>query len=262
MKGEFIESIEELISTIRTASADWPEDHPRWFRGEPNVATRLMPKLYRSTPHPNENQLLQNFRAMAPSFAPATPTREATDQWLCLAQHVGLPTRLLDWTESAMFAAHFSLRASEPIVWMLNPIELNRLSVAGRQTADASSEFPLPWHQSLSPNVVNIGSINICGAWEHDQAGVDLPVAFVPTHVHPRMAAQRSRFTVHGLKKRSLQELVPETILQQFALDPSQRESFQRDLRMLGVQEASVFPDLDGLARELTELHGSPESRS
>ena len=262
MTSEVIESIEELISGIRSASASWPVDHPRWFRGEPNVATRLIPKLYRSTPCPNENQLLQNFRAMAPSFAPATPLREATDQWLCLAQHVGLPTRLLDWTESALLAVHFALKESQPIIWMLNPIELNRLSVTDPQAAAASSELPLPWHQSLSPNVVNIGNINIRGAWERDKAGVTLPVAFVPALIHPRMAAQRSRFTVHGLQKQSLQELVPETILQQFALDPSMRTSFQHDLRLLGVQEASVFPDLDGLARELTEIYGSPQTGS
>ncbi len=127
MNGDLIQSIEELISRIRTDSSSWPQHHPRWFRGEPNVQTRLVPKLYRQLPYPNENQFLQNFRAMAPSFAANTPVRDATDEWLCLAQHVGLPTRLLDWTESALFAVHFALRETEPVVWMLNPIERNVL---------------------------------------------------------------------------------------------------------------------------------------
>jgi hypothetical protein len=140
---------------------------------------------------------------------------------------------------------------------MLNPIELNALSTQDRAVGDA--ELPLPWHQSRSPSAVNIGNINIRGAWENNAVGVPRPVAFVPTHVHPRMAAQRSRFTVWGLDKRSLHGLVPDTILRRFVLDSSQRESFQRDLRMLGVQEASVFPDLDGLARELTELYAVPD---
>ena len=54
----------------------------RWFRGEPQVPTRLVPKLYRTQPYPNENQLLENFRSMAPSFASRTPMRTDTDQWV------------------------------------------------------------------------------------------------------------------------------------------------------------------------------------
>ena len=134
------------------------------------------PELYRTRPYPNENQLLQNFRAMAPSFAARTPMRKDTDQWLCLAQHVGLPTRLLDWTESALFAAHCALKEPQPVVWMLDPVELNALSASNPEAGIA--ELPLPWHQSRSPSVVNIGNINIRGAWEHDAVGVPLPVAF------------------------------------------------------------------------------------
>jgi hypothetical protein len=107
---------------------------------------------------------------------------------------------------------------------------------------------------------VNIGNINIRAAWELDQGGVPYPVAFVPTHIHPRMAAQRSRFTVWGILKVSLDEIVSNVsadILRRFPLNPARRGAFQTDLRMLGVQEASAFPDLDGLARELGERYGS-----
>lgn len=55
---------------------------PRWCRGDPPVPTRLVPKLYRTQPYPNENQLLQNSQAMAPSFASRTPMRTGTDQWV------------------------------------------------------------------------------------------------------------------------------------------------------------------------------------
>ena len=257
MTDDQIRSIEEFIARIREDSSQWPADHPRWFRGEPVTENRLIPKLYRREPYPNENQLLQNFRAMAPSFAATTPPREATDQWICLAQHVGLPTRLLDWTESALLAVHFAVRESNPVVWMLDPIALNQVSLSETDASFDLPELPLPWHQARTPNVVNIGNINIRGAWERDAVGVEAPVAFVPTHVHPRMGAQRSRFTAHGRLKFSLEELVLPDILRRYTLDPSARAAFSKDLRMLGVQEASAFPDLDGLARELTQLYGT-----
>ena len=56
------------------------------------------------------------------------PMREHTDQWLFLARHAGLPTRLLDWSEGALIALHFALKDPNPVVWMLNPLDLNDLS--------------------------------------------------------------------------------------------------------------------------------------
>ena len=198
-----IKTVEQFIAQVRADSAGWPY---KWFRGEPAADTPLIPKLYRLRPDGrarDENTLLQLFRMRAPTFSTRPcPDRGATDQWLFLAQHFGLPTRLLDWAESALVGLYFAIQESKPpkpkphVVWMLNPTELNQLSVSPGRVPIGSNEFPLTWVDPR-PKEINIGFINICGAWENDAQGVSLPVAIRPTNIDPRMrrseAASRCR---------------------------------------------------------------------
>ena len=250
-----IKSVEEFIVAVREDSKPWPVEQPRWFRGEPDDGEPLLPSLYRSSRGASgENQLLQTFRARASGFSSERlPDREKVDQWLFLAQHVGLPTRLLDWSEGALIALYFALKETKapPIVWMLNPLQLNYYASTPPTEGgpEAIREFPLPWHRSLAP--ANPAAENICGAWEHDQPGVLLPVSVHPTYVHGRLRAQHGCFTVHGKRKESLQVLAPGSILKRYAVDPSCRLSMLQDLAVLGITESVAFPDLDGLAADL-----------
>lgn len=281
-----INSIEKLISEVKKDFKKWNTTATPWFRGEPKkVPMSLRPRLYRES-H-NENLLLQNFRMKAPSVGLInTPPRGHTDQWLFLAQHVGLPTRLLDWTEGLLVALYFAVHTREKgaVVWMLNPVELNRLS------SDEYIEdniFPLTWFspekvpldkedmvgvlQLLSDrNIdkksldfdknqmtlrINIGSRNIRGAWEKDAVGTDLPIAIHPTHVHPRISTQKSCFTVQGKDKSSLNELVDSRILIKYVIRSRCIEQIKEDLKFMGITHFSLFPDLDGLAKELREIY-------
>lgn len=210
---EVITSIGELISKVAEDNAEWDTATFPWFRGEPGqIQDPLLPRLFRQ-PH-NENRLLQHFRMKAPTLGlPNIPTRGHTDQWLFLAQHVGLPTRLLDWTEGLLMALHFALHTREPgaVVWMLDPVELNRQS---SQQPIGDNVFPLTWvspeldltgwmRTLLMPDCrarsrvridylarflarlrtarvrLNIGNLNVRGAWETNCVGTQLPAPFI-----------------------------------------------------------------------------------
>jgi hypothetical protein len=247
-----IQSVEDFLKAVRKDSASWHPKEPRWFRGEPVVKTALTPTLYRDGFTAQENALLQMFRARATGFHDAVPLREHTDQWLFLARHAGLPTRLLDWSESALIALYFALKETKPVVWMLNPLDLNDLSCTVVSTL-RPRQFPLPWHDP-GGGTVNPAFENLRGAWEENSRGVLLPVAIYPTYVHSRLRGQRSCFTIHGTEKRALDSLLAgKPILKRYVIDPACRQAMRSELAVLAITDSVVFPDLDGLANELRE---------
>lgn len=245
------------------------------FRGEPaNARTPLLPRVFRKKY--DENNLLQTFRRRAHLLnLPVIPEIEATDQWLFLARHVGLPTRLLDWSEGALIGLYFALDAAESdkesggrsVVWMLNPHQLNKMS-AGNSLPNV---FPLTWFDPLKegPKMKvlevgrmgqgdfipepNIGFENIAAAWEQERRGLEYPVAIEPTTIHPRMNAQHSYFTVHGTRHESLSAMVGEECLRKFDIHiPPERGI--KELRTMGIADSTIMPDADSLAKELSRF--------
>jgi hypothetical protein len=278
-----VTSIQDLITKTIEDWNSWKTETFPWFRGEPsNPDTPLLPKLYRHRPGEkthSENRLLQQFRMKAPSLGlMKTPPRNHTDEWLFLAQHVGLPTRLLDWTEGLLVALYFALKEKEPAIWMLDPIELNRRA-SGLPMND--NEYTLPWFSLDAAPVkirdlitilrhvenestekdneffkINLGNINIRAAWELDKVGLELPFAIHPTNIHIRMNTQKSCFTVHGKRKISISHLVDSRVLRKYIIpqDKDILDSMKKYLRMIGFTHTSVFPDLDNLAKDLSEI--------
>ena len=69
------------------------------------------------------------------------------------------------------------------------------------------------------------------------------------------MYSQRSCFTIHGTDEHNFEaiaELVePERILLKYKVSFEQCEPILRDLANLGINQATIFPDMAGLADEL-----------
>jgi hypothetical protein len=286
MTERLYSSIYDLIKQVDEDLLVWKTTSAPWFRGEPReIETPLLPKLYRleNGREHDEIKLLQHFRMKAPSLGlPYIPPRDYTDQWLFLAQHVGLPTRLLDWTGGFLIALHFALYTHQPgaVVWMLNPDELNRKTYGDFKDDDyaltwfSNKRRPLMFQdlQKIQqivktsgklPNLDlipdNLGSMNIHKAWtKQPDPSFETPYPFAlhPTNIHPRMSSQISRFTIHGDNKSGMNKMnLSDQILKMYILEDSAIPEIKKDLRMMGITHSSLFPELDGLSKELADIY-------
>jgi len=109
---------------------------PIWFRGSTNRRYSLVPSLGRRPfALEHETALINAFKQNAIQFVEERPQSEW--EWLFIARHHGVPTRLLDWTESPLIGLYFAVNGIDTVtrndsrdgaLWLLLPVELNRLS--------------------------------------------------------------------------------------------------------------------------------------
>ena len=192
------------------------------FRGEAKADYGpLRPKAGRSANQPgwrrqpytkqDERRVLDDFRQLARphlSFHPVSGL-----EWLSIAQHHGLPTRLLDWTTNLFVAAYFAVEvATEPgVIYCVRDVE---------EAPDDAGADPFVW----------------------ESVKVHRPAA-----LSPRVFAQQSVFTVHHRPH----EVFTHPGLERWLIGAGACWEIKRNLSAAGVNAASLFPGLDGLAQHL-----------
>jgi hypothetical protein len=101
-----------------------------WFRGHAKANWTLLPGIMRSRSGLSEASSLARFKQSAAMLTDRSPS--SAFDWTFLMQHYGVPTRLLDWTESPLVALFFAVdtfakhRNADAAVWCLKPTALNR----------------------------------------------------------------------------------------------------------------------------------------
>jgi hypothetical protein len=210
-----------------------------WFRGADSEHDPI-PSLFRYR-NADEWEIRREFRRRGIQML---SEREPQDQWewYFLMRHYNAPTRLLDWTDSALIALYFALRSPRPedfppAVWVLDPVRLNEI-VCRTDSVVLSNEPEAAAYLTESPR---------------DEALPELPIAVDPVHVSRRLAAQRSRFTIHGTDRNGLITVASSNpgILFRITIEHRSVAAVLSDLRTCGVSETTIFPDLEGLSREV-----------
>jgi len=219
--GEFVSHLHETSTSKR-----------RLFRGQ-NTDKPLLPRIMRLAKEnhisPNninsiEQRMLERFKKE--SVPMLQVTRELADwELMSIAQHWGMPTRLLDWTANPLAGLWFAVSADPPnkkdhgVVWVLE-----------------------------GPNEKTFNN-------DEDVFALEKTCFFEPPHLDRRIVAQSGWFSVY---RHNRQEFLPLEKQKRYA-DKVTRfiiahdcfQSLRQELRLLSVNHVAIFPDLSGLGADI-----------
>jgi hypothetical protein len=243
-------SLADLANAIDAAKEIIPifDNDTPWWRGHANKDWPLQPQVFREDPDNPGHLQYKDGAALIGHFVTRAPTRShracpAADDyfgWLFLAQHYGLPTCLLDWSENPLVALFFAVthlsEEEDGCLWAMCPSGLNRAFYAANGLVRINDSAAI----ELAKDVF------ISGRKPHD-----LVIAIDGQEIDPRMLVQMSRFTFHGDIVQI--EAVPESHkwLRRYVIPKDQKEKIRRQLAAMGIRQANIFPDLANLAAEL-----------
>lgn len=233
-------SLSDLLTAAHDADNHFGEQV--WFRGHAQTGWQLVPSAHRRH-SVLESQFAHHFRLRAPSLTTDCPGHKDYAKWLPLMQHYGLPTRLLDWTESLLVAAFFAVppKATSPFseIWLLAPGALNQQSI-GRV-------IPFLVDDRITPLITAAFSGKTS---PEDQKSV---AVFAP-RTDRRMAAQLGNYTIHGVRNPLETHPASSQFLARVLIPATALNKIRADILISGTRRSLLFPDLSNLAMEIAEI--------
>jgi hypothetical protein len=239
-------------------------DHflPIW-RGHANHRWKLTAEAFRQAKdgrHYSEVTLIRYFMAQAESRSLRCPNINDNLGWLMLARHYGLPTRLLDWTNSPLVALYFASLEdpdrpkADGCLWAISAGRLNE-QMTGEHRLFAPDEQKI---QDTANIAFEVGDLERRRKTKAINART---LASGTREIDPRILVQHASFTVHSdgtplcgvrYKLRRKGKALPWRYC--FRIPADRKKSLRNTLSNFAMTRASLFPDLGALAEHLKSV--------
>jgi hypothetical protein len=229
------------------------------FRGRDDARDDLATSLVRlrGDAATLERHLFRNFRKYA--GVEAVPA-DSPWNWLALGQHHGLPTRLLDWTNSPYVALHFATShmhefGRDGAVWMVDYVRAHELAPAPLREC-LEREGAVLFTTEMLASVA-------AGLDELERLGDGFAVFFEPPSFDDRIVNQYALFSLLSRPDASMDDWVdahPE-LVRRIVIPAELKWEVRDKLDQANVTERVLFPGLDGLTRALTRHYAPRDTR-
>lgn len=169
-------------------------------------------------------------------------------EWMCLAQHYGLPTRLLDWSENPLVALYFAVEEDPPgepptdgAFFELDPLRLNQLAFEGAPAVVMFDEDDfVDDYLPTAPKKPKMG-----------------PIAVIAGRSFDRIIAQVGTFTVCHRHIEDLTLVEGKTCIEKTVIPAGAKPHIRAALNDLNVNASTVYPDLSNLADHLRKIYAT-----
>ena len=226
-----IGSVGDLLTRLK---ADVQGREPVWFRGQSDATWQLLPGYQRLKNPPPESVLVNRFRQNATLLVNSNVTKKF--DWLFHMQHYGAPTRLLDWSESPLYGLYFAVTtnpAKSAALWMLKPLDLNKLATSNPKEAKFIPSFEDQLLDNYSTE--SIEASNLEGVF---------PMAALATRNNTRIQAQLGVFTISHRTATAIEEIGSGGHIIKYKISATAKKQILSELRVLGVSKFQLFPEL------------------
>ncbi len=250
-----VEFVSEVFALRGTPEVD---NRKLWYRGVTDQEEHhLIPSIGRIHSYAGRNHsytvgqekhLLHRFRRRAHPLVERSLT---AGEAIFLARHHGLPTRLLDWTANALFALYFACRVHDEkdgkVRAMLRreKYDLDAFELAERKSEDELLKLPI------------MHKMKGYSADESDKYAIKI---VHPIYNSPRVLAQDGAFTFHSNPQMRVEDLEGKPFAEHnldieklYCWSVTNKAKIIEELSGLGITERLVYPDLDGIAKSLSQ---------
>lgn len=249
---EPISGVATLLSAVeRHHEIAGPEKSSLWYRGCTSTTHSLVPSIGRPPAELRHEQgLINTFKQNAIQFLDRRPDSEW--EWIFLARHHALPTRLLDWTESPLIGLYFATHSvgnpgknddKDGALWFLLPHVLNQ------EAGVYSISGELPMFEDRDPLLGNYLPRTLAA----EQTTRLNPIAGIAVRNSKRMQAQHSVFTVTHRQQLAIDGVGDQKHIGRHVIPKDCKAAIRKQMASLLINPLSVFPELDNAARVAAE---------